>query len=141
MRETLAPALRQINAAHGAAFVLGARFPRGGHGAFRLRDAAGAAFVLKWQPGATGLGALPAEVPLLDRLRAAGYPIPRYVAWGVLAAPAGRYTVQEQLPGESAWGLRGAALEEGLALNDLQAGAGPALEGFAPATGAPPYEP
>jgi hypothetical protein len=137
----LAPVLRQINAAHGTAFVLGARFPRGGHGAVRLCDAAGAGFVLKWQPGATDPGALPAEVPLLDRLRAAGYPVPRYVAWGVLAAPAGRYTVQEQLPGASAWGLRGAALEAALALNDLQAGAGAALEGFARAAGLPPYEP
>jgi hypothetical protein len=125
VNDALAPVLRQINAAHGTAFVLGARFPRGGHGAVRLRDAAGAGFVLKWQPGAADPGALPAEVPLLDRLRAAGYPIPRYAAWGVLAAPAGRYTVQEQLPGASAWGLRGAALEEALALNDLQAGAGP----------------
>jgi hypothetical protein len=41
MNDALAPVLRQINAAHGTAFVLGARFPRGGHGAFRLRDAAG----------------------------------------------------------------------------------------------------
>jgi Phosphotransferase enzyme family len=139
--EALAPVLRQINAAHGTAFALGERFPRGGQGVVRLRDAGGAGFVLKWRPGATGLGALPAEVPLLDRLRAAGYPIPRYVAWGVLAAPAGRYTVQEQLPGESAWGLSGAALEDAVALNDRQAGAGAALEAFARAAGLPPYEP
>jgi Phosphotransferase enzyme family len=139
--EALAPVLRQINAAHGTAFALGARFPRGSQGAVRLRDAAGAGFVLKWRPGATGLGALPAEAALLDRLRAAGYPLPRYVAWGVLAAPAGRYTVQELLPGESAWGLRGRALEDALALNDLQAGAGAALEAFARAAGVPPYEP
>jgi hypothetical protein len=141
VRAALAPVLRQINAAHGTALALGARYPRGGHGAVRLRDATGAGFVLKWQPGATDPGALPAEVPLLDRLRAAGYPLPRYVAWGVLAAPAGRYTVQEELPGESAWGLRGAALEDALALNDRQAGAGAALEGFARAAGLPPYEP
>ena len=141
MKAPLAPVLRQINAAHGTAFSLGERFPQGGQGAFRLNDAAGAGFVLKWLPGETGLGALPAEVPLLDRLRAAGYPIPRYVAWGVLAAPAGRYTVQERLPGESAWGLSGPTLEEALALNDLQAGAGPALRANARSAGAPPYEP
>jgi Phosphotransferase enzyme family len=139
--EALAAVLRQINAAHGTAFALGERFAWGGQGAVQLRDAAGAGSVLKWRPGATDLGALPAEVPLLDRLRAAGYPIPRYLAWGVLAAPAGRYTVQERLPGESAWGLRGAALEDALALNDLQADAGAALEAFARAAGAPPYEP
>ena len=78
---------------------------------------------------------------MLDRLRAAGYPIPRYVAWGVLAAPAGRYTVQERLPGANAWGLHGAALEDALALNDLQAGAGGALlAGARPGT-VPPDEP
>ena len=141
MSEALAPVLRQINAAHGTAFALGERFPRGGQGAVRLHDPAGAGFVLKWRPGEPDPGALPAEVPLLDRLRAAGYPIPRYVAWGVLAAPAGRYSVQEQLPGESAWGLRGAALEDALALNDLQAGAGAVLLAFARAAGPPPYEP
>ena len=129
--EALAPVLRQINAAHHTAFALGERFAWGGQGAVQLRDAAGAGYVLKWRPGETSPGALPAEVRLLDRLRAACYPIPRYVAWGVLAAPAGRYTVQERLPGASAWGLRGAALEDALALNDLQADAGAALEAFA----------
>ena len=107
MSEALVPVLRQINAAHGSAFALGERFPRGGQGACRLRDAAGAGFVLKWQPGETGLGALPAEVLLLDRLRAAGYPIPRYVAWGVLAAPAGRYTVQSSCPARAPGGSAG----------------------------------
>ena len=96
--------------------------------------------MLKWRPGAADLGRLPAELPLLGRLRAAGYPIPRYVAWGVLAAPAGRYTVQERLPGTSASGLRGAALEDALALNDLQAGAGGALPVGGPASSAPPDE-
>ena len=92
--EALGPVLPQINAAHGTAFALGERFPWGSQGAVGgLRDAAGAGFVLKWKPGAVDLGRLPAELPLLDRLRAAGYPIPRYVAWGVLAGPA------ESLPG------------------------------------------
>jgi hypothetical protein len=140
--EALAPVLRQLNAAHGTAFALGERLPWGSsEGAVGLRDAAGAGFVLKWKPGAADLGRLPAELPVLDRLRAAGYPIPRYVAWGVLAAPAGRYTVQERLPGANAFGLRGAALEDALALNDLQAGAGGALLAGARGGSAPPYEP
>ena len=41
----------------------------------------------------------------------------------------------------SASGLRGAALEDALALNDLQAGAGGALLAGALPGGAPPYEP
>jgi hypothetical protein len=41
----------------------------------------------------------------------------------------------------SAWGLRGAALEDALALNDLQAGAGGALPVGGPARRAPPDEP
>lgn len=90
MSEALALVLQQINAGHGTSFELGERFRRGEQGAFRLRDGAGNGYVLKWKPGVTGLAALPAEVPLLDRLRSAGYPIPRYVTWGVLTAPPGR---------------------------------------------------
>jgi hypothetical protein len=133
--------VQRINAGHGTAFEVVERFQRGSQGAFRLRDGAGNGYVLKWSAGETGLGSLTSEVPLLDRLRAAGYPIPRYVAWGVLGAPVGRYTVQTLLPGKSAWGIGGQALEDALALNDLQADAGGVLlEGGVGARGTP-YEP
>ena|SRR5688572_32953121 len=52
--DALAVVVRRINAAHGTAFVLGARFRWGEQGAFRLRDAGGDGYVLKWQPGETG---------------------------------------------------------------------------------------
>ena len=122
-RDALDAVLRQVNTAHGTSFLLGDRFERGEQGAFRLRDSRGDGFVLKWQPGKADVGTLPHEIPVLDRLRSRGYPIPRYVAWGVLADPPGRYTVQELRLGQSAWGLQGKALEDALALNDLQAGA------------------
>jgi hypothetical protein len=137
----LARVLGRINAAHGTELRLGGRFARGAQGAYRLRDATGAECVLKWQPGASRPGRIAAEVPLLDRLRAAGYPVPRYVAFGVLDDPVGRYTVQERLPGESAWGLSGPALEDALALNDLQAGAGAGLLAPSLPAGLEPYEP
>ncbi len=142
MSDALPLVLQQINAGHGTSFELGERFQRGEQGAFRLRDGAGNGYVLKWKSGGTGLGALPAEVALLDRLRSAGYPIPRYVAWGVLTTTPGRYAVQERLPGRSAWGIAGQALEDALALNDLQADAGAALlEEDAAGADVTPYEP
>lgn len=141
MSDALSLVLQQINAGHGTSFELGERFRRGEQGAFRLRDATGNGYVLKWKPGGTGMGALPAEVLLLERLRSAGYPIPRYVAWGVLTAPPGRYVVQERLPGQSAWGIAGQALEDALALNDLQANAGAALLEGATGAHVTPYEP
>jgi hypothetical protein len=141
VKDVLALVVRQINAAHGTAFVLGERFRRGEQGAFRLRDARGDGYVLKWQPGASDLRALPAEATVFERLRSMGYPIPRYVAWGVLDTPAGRYTVQELLPGQSAWGLGGQALEDALALNDLQAGAAAPLLEPGPSGGGAAYEP
>lgn len=114
--------VRQINATHGTALTLVQRFGTGEQGANRLSDQSGAGFVLKWQPGARGLGRLPAVVPALDPLRAAGYPIPRYVAYGVLKAPRGRYSVQEMLPGQPFWGAGEAIIAQVLVLNDLQAG-------------------
>jgi hypothetical protein len=139
--DALSSIVQRINAGHGTSFELIERFQSGSKGAFRLRNGAGNGYVLKWWPEETGLGALPVEVPLLDRLRSVGYPIPRYVAWGLLEAPRGRYTVQELLPGSSVWGIGGQALEDALALNDLQADAGGALlEGGAGESGTP-YEP
>jgi hypothetical protein len=48
--------LRRINAAHGTAFRLTGRYAHGEQGAFRLRDATGGRYVLKWAPEAAGLG-------------------------------------------------------------------------------------
>jgi hypothetical protein len=139
--EELRSVLRQVNAAHDVALALGERFTWGAQGAFRLSDAKGAGMVLKWQPGEVDEGTLSFELPLLNQLRERGYPIPRYVAWGVLEAPPGRYTVQELLPGRSAWGIEGQALEDALALNDLQAGAAASLVGHDTTSGRPVYEP
>ena len=133
MPDALGDVVRQLNALHGTSLILGERFPRGEQGAFRLVDAQGERYVLKWQPGARNLGTLPRELPVLDALRSRGYPIPRCVVWGVLHEPPGHYTVQEQIPGESAWGLRDQALEDALALNELQAGAAAALRTATPA--------
>jgi Ser/Thr protein kinase RdoA (MazF antagonist) len=125
----IATAVRQINAAHDTAFALRRRFESGEQGAFQLEDRDGARFVLKWQADESDAGALPAIIPVLDSLRAAGYPIPRYVLHGVLDAPRGRYSIQEQLPGRSGRTLSDQAVTQALALNELQAGRAAGLLG------------
>ena len=142
MTDLLHRVVERINAVHDLSLKLGERFEKGSQGAFRLHDAGGVGYVLKWKQGERGLGRPELEAPLLERLRSVGYPVPRYVAWGVLDEPVGRYTVQEQLPGKSAWGITGQALEDALALNDRQVDAGGSLldQGVA-AHGRPAYEP
>ena len=120
--QTLEEVVLRINAVHGTTLSLTGRFGAGEQGAYRLRDAAGAQFVLKWSPGERGVGRLPAVVPTLDCLRERGYPIPRYTVFGVLRAPQGRYSVQELLPGESVWDAAQSVVDDALALNALQAG-------------------
>ena len=121
--------VRRINAAHGTPFRLVGRYSLGEQGAFRLLDAADGRFVLKWAPGAAGLGRLPHIVAALDRLRASGYPAPRYAVFGATyGPPAGRYAVLEALPGAPLGTVNGAVLERLLALNDLQTGLGSAVD-------------
>ena len=76
----LSAVVRRINAAHGTSFRLVGRYSLGEQGAFRLLDAADGRFVLKWAPGAAGLGRLPRIVAALDRLRAGA----RWVDHGLL---------------------------------------------------------
>jgi Ser/Thr protein kinase RdoA (MazF antagonist) len=119
----LAGVVRGINAAHGTAFVLLERFAAGEQGAYRLCDATGPEWVLKWSPGSRDVHTVERMVWLLYRLRAAGHRVPRIAASGVLDGDRkGRYVVQERLPGAPLTSLDGTLLEQILTLNDLQAG-------------------
>jgi len=114
-----------INRAHGTSLEAVGRFAAGEQGAYRLRDAGGGEWVLKWTPGALDLAPIERLARALDRLRAAGHRVPRIQRWGMhLEKPTGRYVIQEALPGEPLKSVDGPLLAQILDLNELQAGLG-----------------
>lgn len=117
-----------INQQHGRAFTPVGRYPSGEQGAFAIveqRSGRSHDYVLKWSQGAVATDQLLAS-GVTRRLRAAGYPAPRYCLVGV-APPLGLvYSVQETVPGTPL----GARLDESLLdrlleLNALQRGQAP----------------
>jgi hypothetical protein len=91
-----------INVHHRTAFRIGARYPDGEQGAYALVAGEGKAsqsFVLKWQVGTELPAALTGVASLTERLRAVGYPAPRYRLVGLAADLGVVYSVQETLPG------------------------------------------
>ncbi len=121
--EPLASVVRGVNAAHGTSYALVGRFRTGEQGAYRLRDAAGREWVLKWSPGNRDVAGLAATAQLLDRLRGAGHRAPRFAAWGALQRdPVGRYVVQEALPGAPPARIDQGLVAQILALTELQSG-------------------
>jgi aminoglycoside phosphotransferase (APT) family kinase protein len=115
-----------INVHHRTAFRIGARYPDGEQGAYALVAGEGKAsqsFVLKWQVGTELPAALTGVASLTERLRAVGYPAPRYRLVGLAADLGVVYSVQETLPGAPLGGrLDDAIVEQLLALNDRQRG-------------------
>jgi hypothetical protein len=72
--------LQFINQQHGTAFSPLGRFPSGEQGAFAIAERRGDLshdFVLKWSQGKVATDQLRAAL-ITGRLRAAGYPAPRY---------------------------------------------------------------
>lgn len=112
--------LHHINAQHGTAFVLGSKFAGGYQGgAHELVDpATSRRAVLKraWVPRA---------VPIVEQLRAKGYPTPAWLCCGV-APDNTPYVVQAYMPGTPMGRLTEAYLNQVFALNDLQADLRPA---------------
>ncbi len=122
----LATLLRFINEQHATGFEPRGRYPAGEQGAFAIgaADADDAQrFVLKWGPGTAIPDDLRQAVSVTERLRAIGYPAPRYRLVGV-APPLGIvYSVQEELPGTPLGGrLDRPLLDRLLDLNALQRG-------------------
>jgi Ser/Thr protein kinase RdoA (MazF antagonist) len=120
MDETL---LAQINQAHGTTFRLGQRYADGEQGAYALVDETGAPFVLKVTPDQSALGRLEATAVLCERLRARGYPAPRYAVVGTTATAV--YSVQTALPGTPMRQPTSQHLPDVLALNAMQVGQAP----------------
>jgi len=122
----LAALMRHINGRHSAAFRAGDRYPDGEQGAYAITERAGdtaRCFVLKWQPAIALPEGLRAATTLTERLRALGYPAPRYRLVGFAPELGVAYSVQAELPGTPLGGrLDGAILDQLLALNDLQQG-------------------
>lgn len=122
----MAELVRQINTRHGTAFRPRVRYPDGEQGAYALVEGEGEAtrrFVLKWQAGPDVPAGLASATALTERLRAAGYPAPRYRLVGVDAHLGLVYIVQEALPGSPLSGrLTAPILDQVLALNDRQRG-------------------
>ena len=122
----LATLLRFINEQHATGFEPRGRYPAGEQGAFAISEADAddaQRFVLKWGPGTDIPDNLRQAVSVTERLRAVGYPAPRYRLVGV-APPLGVvYSVQEELPGKPL-GVRldRPLLDRLLDLNALQRG-------------------
>ncbi|HEY1350133.1 MAG TPA: phosphotransferase [Ktedonobacteraceae bacterium] len=110
--------LQYINAVHATTFELVYAYPDGEQGAFAISDTRGRQGVLKWQAGVCDLHRAQKVEVLTRRLRASGYPAPRYLCIG--STPEGIYSIQETLPGAPLRQLTGAHLIQLLALNALQ---------------------
>jgi aminoglycoside phosphotransferase (APT) family kinase protein len=107
------------------AAALGLRFLRpcsgGEFGAALVEDAVGGRAILKVMPDvAPWSGAWGASVGLVERLRTAGYPAPRYLGSGSLAGCV--YTLQEVMPGAVPTRLTTGHLDQALALAERHAG-------------------
>jgi aminoglycoside phosphotransferase (APT) family kinase protein len=110
--------LEYINACHGTAFQIASRL-EGGHqdGAYVLDEPGGRRAVLKQMFA-------PRALPIIGRLRAAGYPTPGVLYEGT-AADGTTYLVQEFVPGAPMRELTDAYLDRIFALNELQANLNP----------------
>jgi aminoglycoside phosphotransferase (APT) family kinase protein len=110
--------LRYINICHGTAFELASKL-EGGHqdGAYVLVEPRGRRAVLKQMFA-------PRALPIVGRLRAAGYPTPGVLYDGV-AADGTTYLVQEFVPGAPIRDLTEAHLDQIFMLNQLQADLNP----------------
>ena len=89
--------VQQLNAAHQTTFITGERYTTGEQGAYKLIDAEGRRYVLKWQPGTDHLERVLYAQTVTEQLRLRGYPAPAYVHIG--AALGGTYSIQQALPG------------------------------------------
>src|SRR5258708_18801460 len=111
--------IAHINESHGTAYKIEGRHQGGESGsAFRVVDACGVEYVLKF--GVPGSTFSPERaIRITNRLRRHGYPIPLYVASGVIDQTT--YMLQQALPGQPIGPrVRLSLLPEILRLNDLQ---------------------
>lgn len=113
---TAAEVLHAINARHGTSLVLEKQYRGGLQGPYRLRDPSGTRWVLKFSSGAEFRSRSAAA--FTNRLRAVGYPAPRYLLFGRIDETG--YSVQEELPGAPIRFQSVELLPQLFRLNDLQ---------------------
>jgi aminoglycoside phosphotransferase (APT) family kinase protein len=110
--ENISALVQLLNAREGSAWAFVGKLPGGyQRGAYELRGPGGARAVLKWQPPSADAGLLRATAQVIEQARLAGWPTPRWLAFGRL--PDGReYIVREFIAGETpaAFGEREFAL-------------------------------
>ncbi len=109
--------VEHINTLTGRRFVVQARYRGGEQGALRLADERGVRAVLKF--GGGGVERIQAACAIVERLRAHGYPAPRYLAVGTFEGST--FSVQEALPGQPITVPSLELLEQAIALNRRQA--------------------
>jgi hypothetical protein len=116
----IAEVLRAVNEQNGASFRLVGRLLGGTRGAYEIVGRDGQRAVLKPSANPAWIRQLRSVVPLVEHMRAIGYPTPRFLFVGV--APDGTpYHVHELVPGAPVRLLTPADLDLVLALNDQQA--------------------
>lgn len=114
--------IEHINRTHGTDYRLDSRFPDGEQGAFRIESSRGPA-VLKRQPDARVVRRYQDVGRQLERLRAAGYPAPRYLLTGTDGEIS--YLIQEVVPGNVPESLTPVLLDQLIRMNHLQQQAAP----------------
>src|SRR5688500_3552385 len=116
----IAELLRVVNEQHGTSFRLIGKLAGGTRGAYEVLDHDGRRAVLKPSTNPASMEPLRRVVPLVDHMRAVGYPTPRFLCVG--AAPDGApYHVHEYVPGAPLSALAPAALDMVMALVEQQA--------------------
>jgi Phosphotransferase enzyme family len=111
-----------IHEAHGLRFSLDGRCPGGEVGAHYARSPDGTRFVFKWSEDADDLAYFASVVDRVTRLRAAGYPAPRYLP--PFSIDGGVALFQDAVPGRWRDDVGDDLVSTVLGLNDLQAGRG-----------------
>ena len=112
--------LDAVRAAHGEHMVLEGRCPGGEVGAHYARTSDGHRVVFKWSEDPGRLGELSRMVERVERLRAKGYPAPRYHL--PVAFDGGVAVFQDAVDGEWRDDIDAGLVETALMLNDMQAG-------------------
>jgi len=117
--------LAYVNDTHAVAYRLERKLAGGiRSGAYEVRDAMGGRAVLKWSTDLTWARQVLRAAPVVERMRRAGWPTPRWLAFGV--TPEGHpYQLQEHVLGQPLQRLDGPAVRVLLDLVDSHHGLDP----------------
>jgi hypothetical protein len=119
--QSVADILDQINDRHQGSWTLVRKLSGGYHmGAHELAAADSTRAVLKWWPASDGADELSATARAVEGARVAGWPTPKWFAFGAL--PDGReYVIEEFIDGAELTGVSSREVDQLLAANRVQA--------------------